>query len=737
MKSSWFRKLLLSYLPAFFIVVSILFVVFFQALNEQSRKEAAKANDFLVQQAIRHADNSLRAIDYRILQDILGSAVLKDFYRAEAEDVFVNLQADRLMDSWAFGNPAIDSIYLYRPRDGFVFGDGSLKTEPFRDAAFLRSYLDGERPIGQWSDKRSFQPYAMSKPAEVMTIVRAYPGFSSVKTGYVVVNVSLSKLGQELASMYDPGQTFIAMSDRSGQPAIGPRLDGGELVLAQYVSPYTGWTVSSGPTGKGLKLTLDLYSVWLVLALGAVLLGIAWVVHVTRRNYRPISQLVSLIRSSSLVPQDGPGADRNELGFIRLSLEQLMEEMKRSKQQDTENRLLRKRHRFLEALAGGAPISQAEWESDLERLGFEPRGRTAFAWTLEIDRHAAFCRAYTAHDQAMLKFVLASVVTETVQGGGGAAWAEWTGDRRMSAIVWLPPEAGLDEARRLAAEASDWIRDNLAFGATMALHGPAGPLEEIRRSADIAASLLAYKAALGTGEVITPDRLGSGGSPLHDHFGTIQQLAQAFRTGDPGWRERLRSLYAQIRQSCFSRQEIESLQQVLYQQMDRMFLELAKEYWTAWKEAEAELLALDREWEALDELEAGCLGALERMDARMSELRDSQSARSEIAQIRAYMEENFGSPELSLDYFGDRFSIHPKTISKLFKEQFGENFIDFLMGLRMEQAKRMLGEPSLSLQEISRHIGYYNYNSFNRAFKNHTGMSPSDFRKRAPRPSAG
>ncbi|WP_339279252.1 hypothetical protein NYE40_02470 [Paenibacillus sp. FSL W8-1187] len=62
MKSSWFRKLLLSYLPAFFIVVSILFVVFFQALNEQSRKEAAKANDFLVQQAIRHADNSLRAM---------------------------------------------------------------------------------------------------------------------------------------------------------------------------------------------------------------------------------------------------------------------------------------------------------------------------------------------------------------------------------------------------------------------------------------------------------------------------------------------------------------------------------------------------------------------------------------------------------------------------------------------------------------------------------------------------
>lgn len=30
MKSSWFRKLLLSYLPAFFIVVSILFVVFFK-----------------------------------------------------------------------------------------------------------------------------------------------------------------------------------------------------------------------------------------------------------------------------------------------------------------------------------------------------------------------------------------------------------------------------------------------------------------------------------------------------------------------------------------------------------------------------------------------------------------------------------------------------------------------------------------------------------------------------------
>ncbi|EAA9756027.1 hypothetical protein C3550_24580, partial [Salmonella enterica] len=67
MNNSWFRRLLLSYLPVFFIVTTILFIIFFQVFNEQNRREALKANEFLASQVTQYLDNSLRSIDFKVL----------------------------------------------------------------------------------------------------------------------------------------------------------------------------------------------------------------------------------------------------------------------------------------------------------------------------------------------------------------------------------------------------------------------------------------------------------------------------------------------------------------------------------------------------------------------------------------------------------------------------------------------------------------------------------------------
>ncbi|KAA2285889.1 helix-turn-helix transcriptional regulator, partial [Clostridioides difficile] len=45
------------------------------------------------------------------------------------------------------------------------------------------------------------------------------------------------------------------------------------------------------------------------------------------------------------------------------------------------------------------------------------------------------------------------------------------------------------------------------------------------------------------------------------------------------------------------------------------------------------------------------------------------------------------------------------------------------------KAKLLMQETDKAIQEISEEVGYTNYNSFNRAFKNVVGVAPSDYRK--------
>ena len=65
-----------------------------------------------------------------------------------------------------------------------------------------------------------------------------------------------------------------------------------------------------------------------------------------------------------------------------------------------------------------------------------------------------------------------------------------------------------------------------------------------------------------------------------------------------------------------------------------------------------------------------------------------------------------------------------------FKTKTGQNFRDYVLNARTDLAKKLLLEQRLSISEIAYATGYQDYRSFSRAFKNVTGISPSDYQNR-------
>lgn len=728
----WFRRLLLSYLPVFFIVTMILFLVFFQTLNEQNRKEAIKANEFLAQQVIRFTDNSLKSIDYKVVREILTNPNVGRFFSGDSTDVYANILAVKVIDDLKFNFPVIDSIYFIRFKDNYILGDAARSIEDFPDSDFIQHYKE-KKASAKWTGEREFKAFSNLDAHKVITLVRESPYNTSYKQGYFVVNVSLSKLQDSISQMYNSDISFVRMIDYQGNNLLGKETVVPETnkIFSNFTSPYTGWQVQSGLIDKGvIKFALNFYNVWVVFAIAVVFLGIFWVIYVTKRNYQPIQQIVSLIQTYSLKNQGTDKPNEGEFGFIQNTLENLMNETKQFQQQYRENLIIQKKYRFHEALESAFQISEEEWISELDKYDLDVAGKTSIVHVMEIDAYPLFTRTYNQHDQSLLKFILYSVIHETAKQKGATVWAEWTTDHRLSCILWLPLEMNPKEMNEsIVRTYLLWVEQNLSFTVTIGQGEPASTLEELRQSYEMANHALQYKAVLGANRVIIFEETSRSQKEIQEFFRTIYLLCQSLRLTESDWINHLNVFFVQIRESLSPRKEIDSLIQFLLQHLEREFLELSKEYRHIWRTSQADLHELTGHWDTVDELQQGCSQIFLAMTEQMQTLRDSHSNKVLISEIRTYIEEHYSNSDLSLDYLSDKFQLNAKYLSKMFKEEFGENFVDFLIGLRINCAKKLLFETQKSMQVISQEVGYYNYNSFNRAFKNIVGLSPRDFRK--------
>jgi len=92
-----------------------------------------------------------------------------------------------------------------------------------------------------------------------------------------------------------------------------------------------------------------------------------------------------------------------------------------------------------------------------------------------------------------------------------------------------------------------------------------------------------------------------------------------------------------------------------------------------------------------------------------------------------YIENNY-SKDISLDDISQELNLSTYYFSKLFKEEKGENFVEFLTETRIEKAKELMKDSSKSIKEISSSCGYSDPNYFSRIFKKYTGQTPTEYK---------
>ena len=94
--------------------------------------------------------------------------------------------------------------------------------------------------------------------------------------------------------------------------------------------------------------------------------------------------------------------------------------------------------------------------------------------------------------------------------------------------------------------------------------------------------------------------------------------------------------------------------------------------------------------------------------------------------------EPYRNPGLKLNDLAELIDVHPHYLSQLINEQLEKNFYDFVNSYRTELSKTLLVDnKETNITQIAYESGFNNRASFNKVFKNQTGMTPSQFRKSA------
>ena len=96
-----------------------------------------------------------------------------------------------------------------------------------------------------------------------------------------------------------------------------------------------------------------------------------------------------------------------------------------------------------------------------------------------------------------------------------------------------------------------------------------------------------------------------------------------------------------------------------------------------------------------------------------------------LDRITAYIEKHY-SAHITVDDLARQFYVSNSTISHLFKQKMGVSLYRYITQRRLIAAKSLIGQK-VPLEEISQTVGFSDYSTFYRAFKQEFGISPRQF----------
>ncbi|HZG84544.1 response regulator transcription factor [Paenibacillus sp.] len=112
----------------------------------------------------------------------------------------------------------------------------------------------------------------------------------------------------------------------------------------------------------------------------------------------------------------------------------------------------------------------------------------------------------------------------------------------------------------------------------------------------------------------------------------------------------------------------------------------------------------------------------------------NQAGKGGMLKIKNYIDQNFRR-NINLKEIANHFYMNPAYLGQLFKKSFGIYFNDYVLQLRIAEAKKLLRRTDMRVYDIAERIGFNNADYFVSQFVKLERMTPTEYRNHTRQPA--
>lgn len=740
------------------------------------QQQIERAHDSLLQQMQETVDNridSFQRLTTQIYGDVNVQSLLysntfaRGDYRYEVYQVAQDLKLFRSTYT------TLDDFYIYwTPSDSVIRPSTSQPGE----MAYQELYGGGDLSLAQWRELvsatgkqrflRTTAHYESGLSKEYLTFVRPFPvDLNNQPTGSAVVMIDQQQILKALAGIRDfsDGETLIVAGDGTilvsdqkkqqtlpefnqfeGEKGYIENNQSGELARYYFIrSNNSDLTYVSIVPDRLVRKEANEVRRLMYYGVGVSLLGGLVLTYLfMRRNYQPIRRMIDIL---NMRLNKQTGMDSNEFAWIEDHLSRTLSENDRIslRMQQQQNQL---RSGFIARLFKGKVDEQDDIsrEEILESLHIGSEADQFAVLLIYIESSPVFHERTADMDNhrqdRLLHFIITNVIEETIAVAYRIHLSEV--DELTACLVQLPVEQqSLSRLIELVQSAQVFLKHKYGAEMTIAISGVHTGIDGIAIAYHEATISLEYKFVADHAEVLIYEQLYQERllQQSHDYYFPLsieRQLLNDMKVGDA---ERARQLLEEIVErnlhetvlpielaKCLMFDLVGTFIKSMVESGDSKDVFLTRHQQTietltragTVKEMKGLLLFM---------LEDVCRHTAARQEHNKQKNRNLELEHL-IQQVQQFVDHNYTNPDLNVSMIGEHFEMKATYLSKLFRDHIGEGLLDYINRMRIDQAKALLRDQPITLEEIAGQSGFQSLNTFIRIFKKIEGMTPGQYR---------
>ena len=138
-------------------------------------------------------------------------------------------------------------------------------------------------------------------------------------------------------------------------------------------------------------------------------------------------------------------------------------------------------------------------------------------------------------------------------------------------------------------------------------------------------------------------------------------------------------------------------------------------------------IQLKDEYLTAEQLEEALCGLMIDYFSMVKDIKDKKYSRY-VLEAMDYMNKHF-SEDIAVTDIAATLDISEGHLRRVFRSETGKNLIDYLTAVRINAAKRMMRNGTMTIGEIRRKTGFSSDQYFSYVFKKHEGILPKEYQK--------